>query len=166
MDEKRKVFINCMVDDFYEVAVLYTRLNNSNAVVPVYGNLTTRDCHVVIAIGGHPNINITELAQRFAMTKGGMSKTISRLTSLNFLEKTVADESGREVKVVLTPKGKEVYERHEATKMSNRRRLHEKLKDLSLSQLAAASLFIEEMNNLLLDYAALLEPDEPDNSDG
>ncbi|MDR2349676.1 MAG: MarR family transcriptional regulator [Deltaproteobacteria bacterium] len=162
MDEKRKTFINCLVDEFYDAAVLYTRLNNSPAPIPIYANLNTRDSHVVVFIGRFPNINITELAARFAVTKGAMSKTITRLSAQNFLEKTVADESGREVKVILTPKGQEVYNTHEARTVANRQKMYEKFRHLSLSQLGAAALFLEEMHDLLRDYSTFLDPEEPE----
>ncbi|MDR2406244.1 MAG: MarR family transcriptional regulator [Deltaproteobacteria bacterium] len=160
MDDKIKQLLNCLVDEFYDVASLYTRLNNNSAPVPLYGNLPTKESHVLVFIGRTPDITITDLATRFAVTKGAMSKTISKLSSMKFLGKSVSDESGREIKLSLTKKGQEVYEAHEARVRSNRAQMHKRFEHLSLSNIASIAMFLEEVKKILEDYSMLVNSDE------
>jgi DNA-binding MarR family transcriptional regulator len=152
MDDKIKHLLNCLVDEFYDAASVYAKLNNNVNPVPIYGGLPTRDSHVLVFIGRCPNINITDLAARFAVTKGAMSKTISKLSSLKFLGKSVSDESGREIKLSLTKKGLQVFEAHEARVRANRARMHSRFEHMNLSNIAAIAMFLEEVKKILEDY--------------
>jgi DNA-binding MarR family transcriptional regulator len=163
MEENRQILINCVVDSFFDVASFYSRLINNPAPIELYGGLNSRETHVLVHIGKNPDVNITELAAIFTVTKGAMSKTISRLTSLNFIEKSVAEESGREIKLSLTEKGKNIFDRHEIKTMANNLALYDRIDNLNISQLAAIAQFLEEMHKRLNDYSAMQESQKSDN---
>jgi DNA-binding MarR family transcriptional regulator len=163
MDENRQTLVNCLVKSFFDVAAYYSRLINNPAPIDIYGGLNSREVHVLAHLGKNPNINVTELAGIFSVTKGAMSKTISHLTSMNFIEKSVAEESGRELKLSLTDKGKNIFDRHEAKTMSNNTTLYERIDNLNISQLAAVAQFLEEMNKRLNDYSTTQEPLKNEN---
>ncbi|MDR2461220.1 MAG: MarR family transcriptional regulator [Deltaproteobacteria bacterium] len=164
MDEKRKNFIYMLIDDFYNAAGQYTRLVNSQILIPVYNNLSIKDSHILVFIGRYPNINITELAAKFSVTKGAMSKTISRLVSRKYINKTTADESGREVKMSLTPKGFTVYELFENKAKLYRTKLYEALESVPLSHLMSTAIFLEELNKMFEDYSVFLDSSEKNSN--
>jgi DNA-binding MarR family transcriptional regulator len=152
MEEKKKNFINLLINDFYNAAGKYASLVNSQIPVPLFKGLSIKDSHILVFIGRNPTINITELSAKFAVTKGAMSKNISRLESRHFLTKTLADMSSREVKLSLTPKGSHVFDIFEAKAEVYRLRLYELLDEVTLSHLMSTALFMEEFNKLMDDY--------------
>ncbi len=71
------------------------------------------ELHIIAAIGDLKNPNVTAIAQKMGMTKGGISKNIKKLTKLGLIDSYQTDGNNRKVFYKLTDSGKDVYEKHD-----------------------------------------------------
>lgn len=75
--------------------------------------LSKAEIHTIAAVGSHPNINITSLAERLGITKGAASQMIYKLVDKGVVEKKVSPDSDTEVVLNLTENGMINYKAHE-----------------------------------------------------
>lgn len=75
--------------------------------------LSKAEIHTIAAVGSHPNINITSLAERLGITKGAASQMIYKLVDKGIVEKKVSPDSDTEVVLNLTENGMINYKAHE-----------------------------------------------------
>ena len=75
------------------------------------------EIHTVQAIGQHPEINVTRLADHMGVTKGAVSQTIARLETKGLVRRKHPRDNSREVLLELTETGRVGYENHEAMHM-------------------------------------------------
>lgn len=75
--------------------------------------LSKAEIHTIAAVGNHPNINITSLAERLGITKGAASQMIYKLVDKGVVEKRVSPDSDTEVVLNLTENGMINYKAHE-----------------------------------------------------
>lgn len=75
--------------------------------------LSKAEIHTIAAVGNHPNINITSLAERLGITKGAASQMIYKLVDKGVVEKKVSPDSDTEVVLNLTENGMINYKAHE-----------------------------------------------------
>lgn len=71
------------------------------------------EIHTIAAIGAHENINITSLAKMQGTSKSAVSQTVSKLVKKGFIDKRSSPETDNEVVLLLTEKGKQVFDMHE-----------------------------------------------------
>lgn len=76
--------------------------------------LTKAEIHTIAAVGDHPGLNITTLAQVLGVTKGAASQMIYRLVDKGAVEKRTSPDSDTEVVLSLTEDGQINYETHQA----------------------------------------------------
>lgn len=77
------------------------------------GNLSSSEISLIILIGQHENLKVTELAIKYGATKGAVSTMVKNLVNKNLVRKTRSLENEREVLLTLTELGKSVYEEKE-----------------------------------------------------
>lgn len=75
--------------------------------------LSKAEIHTIVAVGDHPNINITALAEILGITKGAASQMIYKLVDKGTVEKKVSPDSDTEVVLNLTAEGMTNYRAHE-----------------------------------------------------
>lgn len=75
--------------------------------------LSKAEIHTIAAVGSHPNINITSLAEHLGITKGAASQMIYKLVDKGVVEKKVSPDSDTEVVLNLTEDGMINYKAHE-----------------------------------------------------
>lgn len=75
--------------------------------------LSKAEIHTIAAVGNHPNINITSLAEHLGITKGAASQMIYKLVDKGVVEKKVSPDSDTEVVLNLTENGMINYKAHE-----------------------------------------------------
>lgn len=75
--------------------------------------LSKAEIHTIAAVGSHPNINITTLAEHLGITKGAASQMIYKLVDKGVVEKKVSPDSDTEVVLNLTEDGMINYKAHE-----------------------------------------------------
>ena len=74
--------------------------------------LQPSEIHMVEQVGSAPDINITTLAERNGVTKGAISRQISRLESKGLLERYQTPDNRKNVLVRLTDLGWQAYNAH------------------------------------------------------
>ncbi|MCQ5130875.1 MarR family winged helix-turn-helix transcriptional regulator [Butyricicoccus faecihominis] len=107
--------------DFSELTALmervvhkYTRWEDKKRTYGTEVPLSKAEIHTIAAVGDHPNINITALAEVMGVTKGAASQMIYKLVDKGAVEKRVSPDSDTEVVLNLTAAGKKNHEAHAA----------------------------------------------------
>ena len=77
--------------------------------IPIY----RKEIHTLQAIGRHPKINITALAEYMGVTKGAVSQTVAKLIKKGMVRKQYAKGSKKEVILELTDLGWVGFHNHE-----------------------------------------------------
>lgn len=70
------------------------------------------EIHTIEAIGNHPDINLTTLAQILGVTKGAVSQMIRKLESKSLIELKRQADNEKEIIPVLTELGQEALHSH------------------------------------------------------
>lgn len=99
--------------------------------------LTKAEIHTIAAVGDHPGLNITTLAEILGITKGAASQMIYKLVDKGTVAKKPSPDSDTEVVLSLTPDGVKNYEAHKA--------YHQETNDASLK-------LLKDMPEPLYDY--------------
>ena len=71
------------------------------------------EIHCIDYIGKHEGTNVTEMAEAFHMTTGGVTKLTKKLAIRNLIESYRSPKNRKEVYFKLTDDGKAVYDIHE-----------------------------------------------------
>lgn len=79
----------------------------------VLDDFTVSEMHCLDHIGRTELPNVTKLAQKMDITKGGISKMIKKLIKKGTIETYSAENNKKEIYYRLTPKGQEVFLAHE-----------------------------------------------------
>jgi DNA-binding MarR family transcriptional regulator len=100
----------CILDEVLtKMQSLHTPSNDFGTGVPIY----RREIHTLQAIGRHPKINNTALAEHMGVTKGAMSQTVAKLIRKGMVRKRYASGSKKEVVLELTDLGWTGFHNHE-----------------------------------------------------
>lgn len=75
--------------------------------------LYSSEIHTLVAVDEHPQANLTSLASAMQVSVPAVHKFVTRLVKAEYLEKTKHPESGRDVIISLTSKGKAAVEGHQ-----------------------------------------------------
>ena len=92
-----------------KVELLHTPSHDFGTGIPLY----RKEVHILQAIGRHPKINITALAEYMRVTKGAVSQTVTRLIKKGMIRKKYAESSKKEVVLELTDIGWVGFQNHE-----------------------------------------------------
>lgn len=74
--------------------------------------LSKAEIHTIAAVGAHPGINITTLANTLGITKGAASQMIYKLVDKGAIKKKGSPNSDAEVVLTLTEAGQKNYAIH------------------------------------------------------
>lgn len=97
------------IAEFLEKQDLLSKLTESE-MLHGYGY---SDVHCVVAIKEIDIPNVTNIASRLNMTRGGVSKIIKRLEKEALLERYTIEDNKKEIYFTLTESGEEIYFEHE-----------------------------------------------------
>ncbi|MCF4142276.1 MULTISPECIES: MarR family winged helix-turn-helix transcriptional regulator [Dethiosulfovibrio] len=75
--------------------------------------LYSTEIHTIVAVGGNPNSNLTELAELLGVSKSSVSKFVKKLLEKGYIVKTRARDNRKEVFFELTERGWTAYRGHE-----------------------------------------------------
>lgn len=77
------------------------------------GSLLYRsELHIIDAVGSHPEINLTAIAEVIGVTKGAVSQKVKLLEKKDFIKRYKNPDNRKEVFFELTTKGRLIYEGH------------------------------------------------------
>lgn len=107
------------MEDYKELTKLMERVvhkyNQWEGKKRTYGTdqlLSRAEIHTIAAVGDHPNINITALAEVLGISKGAASQMIYKLVDKGCIVKKVSPESDTEVVLNITEEGRKNYDAH------------------------------------------------------
>lgn len=92
-----------------KVESLHTPFHDFGTGIPIY----RKEIHTLQAIGQHPKINVTSLAEYMRVTKGAVSQTVAKLAKKGLIQKRYAKGSKKEVTLELTDLGWTGFHNHE-----------------------------------------------------
>jgi DNA-binding MarR family transcriptional regulator len=148
MNRERKDFETIM--DLLDQVV--SRLNSQHTAphdfdtgIPLYRT----EIHTVRAIGDHPGINVTTLAERMGVTKGAASQTVSRLVKKGLVRKVDAADNERETLLALTDRGLRGHRAHERFHMAMFDQVREHFGDRFQEKLGLFITVLTDLSDLL-----------------
>ena len=112
----------------------------------------TKEIHTVQAIGRHPGINVTRLAEHTGVTKGAVSQTINKLVRKGLVQKKHAPGNEKEVVLELTDLGWTGFHNHEKFHMDTLNIAREYYGDQLQNKLERISLATDDICSLLNEY--------------
>ena len=71
--------------------------------------VTVAQCHIIMEVGKTENISIAELAQALNLDTSTVSRTIEGMVGAGLVKRTANPDDRRSVYLVLTEKGKSIY---------------------------------------------------------
>ncbi len=142
-------------EKFYELMnIIYESSDKISAYRKVARQYGTEDSlymvevHTIDLIGKKDNITITDIARDMYKTKGAVCQIIDKLTSKNLVKKEVHPEDSRKNILLLTEKGKIVYDHHLAKDKIAFNRYLTRLEDFTQEDFEKASLIIKNIFKL------------------
>jgi DNA-binding MarR family transcriptional regulator len=112
----------------------------------------TKEIHTIQAIGRHPGINVTNLAEHTGVTKGAVSQTINRLVRKGLVRKTHPPGNDKEVVLELTNLGQIGFQNHEKFHMDTLNIAREYYGDELRSKLERINLAVDDIYEMLNEY--------------
>jgi len=101
-----------VLDLIYEAHQYLSILESSPRDYGTGEELFASEIHTIMAVAEHPEMNLTQLAEKLLVSKAAASKFSSRLAMRGYLEKRGSESSLKEVLFSLTGKGKTAAEGH------------------------------------------------------
>jgi len=147
--ETKEDLIKASIRELLRVAKKYSRIEELPIRIDDNTEVTTREAHIIQAIGEHELVSVTGLAVYFGITKSAASQMIAKLTKKGFLQKEQAPNSNKELQVSLTQPGWEAFHAHELFHGKDMTVLVDRLSSFSLSQIATISVLFEAIGNVM-----------------
>lgn len=106
--------IDKLCELFLQTINQYNALEKKTHTYDIDPPIYLSEIHTIAAVGAHEAINVTGLAQLQGTSKSAVSQAISKLVKKGFIEKRSSPDTDNEVILLLTEKGKQVYNMHES----------------------------------------------------
>ena len=103
------------------------------------------EIHLLLFLRDHPSANATQIAQRFSVTKGAVSQTLSRLEKKGVLIKGRNPESQTELGLSFTPRGRKTMGRLVRMRNAAQRGHDEYFQSASETERRAIRRFLESV---------------------
>ncbi len=141
--ETKDELIKSTIHQLLKVAKKYARIEELPIALPDGTEVTTREAHVIQAIGEEKDLNITSLASHFGISKSAASQMVAKLVKKGYIEKKRAPLSDKEYLLSLTQLGWEIFDAHELFHGGDMAELVGRLEAFSLNQVATISVILE-----------------------
>ncbi|CCK81461.1 MarR family winged helix-turn-helix transcriptional regulator [Desulfobacula toluolica] len=147
--ENKADIIKKVIQAFRSAAVKYCRGEELPIRVNTDVTASTREVHMIQAIGDNEQLGVTELARLFGTSKSAASQLVSRLSKKGFLKKKSSRKNNKEVRLVLTDLGWEAYKTHEQYHSKDMDYLVGKMETFSMSQIAMFLVMLESLDDIM-----------------
>lgn len=148
MDTKEDL-IKQTIYKLLRIAHMYSRIEAMPIPVSEEEAISTREAHTIQAIGVGDNVNVTQIAEHFGITKSAASQSIAKLEKRGFLTKTPAIHSNKELSLSLTELGWLAFRAHEQFHGKEFTQLVESLSSFPISQIATLSVLMETLGEVM-----------------
>jgi len=137
--KKKETPMKNLIQKISQILHKYERMEKLPLAIDMdeHGPLTvsTKEVHTIEVIGDHQEINITDVAGHFGISKSGASQMISKLEKRGFVERRQSAHSNKEYWLYLTQTGWAAYHTHERMHGEEREALFEHLSEFPISEL-------------------------------
>lgn len=117
------------------------------------GNLLyASEINTLEIIGKYPGINMTELARKRGVTKGAVSQIVTKLVKKQLVLKNQVPDNDKVLSLRLTGSGEIAFENHEKFHAKYDAPMIEKLKSMSVEQLAVIADTFEMLEDTIDSY--------------
>jgi DNA-binding MarR family transcriptional regulator len=147
--ETKEELIRSSVQQLVRIARKYARIEELPISIDGGGEVTTREAHIIQAIGEDKDLNVTNLANRVGITKSAASQMATKLAAKGFVEKRQAPHSNKEYLLFLTQSGWQVFHAHERFHGKDMTELVNRLNAFSLSQVATISVLLDAIGAVI-----------------
>lgn len=106
------------------------------------------EIHIIGVIGDNKDIHISEIARKFGVTKGAISKTIKKFTQKGLVEKIIDKTNNTRTLIRLTEKGMKAYHAHKRYHNENDKEMFSYLDSLTEHELDTLYTFLEKANSM------------------
>lgn len=110
------------------------------------------DIHMIEAIGNHPNYNLTQLAEFCGLTKGTVSKRLSKIEKAGFISRFQDKNNSKEYYFYLTDLGKQAYQGHYKFHEERSVKTHDKYQQYNVEEKKLLLDFVKLYSDYLKDY--------------
>lgn len=149
--ETKEELIKATIRDLLRIAKTYSRIEQLPIVVDEQLQVSTKEAHTIQAIGEYKQINITQVASHFGITKSAASQMVAKLTQKGFLLKKQSSHSNKEFELSLTSLGKKVLMTHERLHGNDMTNLIERLSSFSISEITTLSVLLDELDTAMAE---------------
>lgn len=111
--------------------------------------LNIHECHTIDNIGQTPGINGVQLAERLNMTRGGMSKILSKLQQRSLILSSRSEDNQKEIYYHLTQKGEEIFLAHAKIQQRVGKKLIQTLTQYTEKDLTKVNKCLESLVDIL-----------------
>ncbi|PHR28828.1 MAG: MarR family transcriptional regulator [Desulfotalea sp.] len=96
----------------HQLVEFYDKFSSWEHSIVKDSGLSPAQMHTVEVIGHHQKLRMKELAERLGITTGTLTVGIDKLEKLGIVERRPHESDRRSWLIVLTDKGKQMYEQH------------------------------------------------------
>jgi DNA-binding MarR family transcriptional regulator len=147
--ETKEEFIKATIQQLLRIANKYALVEELPLRFNGGEEVTTREAHVIQAIGESSEMNITGLANRFGITKSAASQMVAKLVKKGFVVKKQAPHSNKEFFLSLSKTGVQVFNAHEQAHGKDMAYLIDRLGAFSFSQIATLAVLLEAIGGVM-----------------
>ncbi len=148
MEDKRELIKNT-VRELLRIAAMYQRIEQMPIPVGNGDQVSTREAHMIQAVGEGRDLSVTQLADHFGITKSGASQMVKKLENKGYLLKRQSPHSNKEFELSLTDLGQKVFQVHEQLHGKDFNTLIDGLESFSISQIATLSVLMESIGTTM-----------------
>jgi len=112
MIKTREKLLAEIMGQFLRVVNKFNRFEKIPMDFGIDEKLFPSEIHTIEAIGRHPQVNVTQLAQKLGITKGALSQTLKKLVEKQLAKKVKSIANDKELFLELTQKGRKAYSGH------------------------------------------------------
>ncbi len=145
MDTKKDL-IKSTIRQLLKISTKYSRIESMPIQVNDGMAITTREAHVIQAIGEKKQMSVTDLAGHFGVTKSASSQIVTKLADKGYLQKSQAPHSNKELVLSLTELGWQAFRAHERFHGKDMEALIKHLDAYPMQQIATLSVLLEAIH--------------------
>lgn len=147
--DKKPPHIKATVFQLTQVARKFAQIESLPIMVEEGLVISTREAHTIQSIGDKSCINVTDVANSFAITKSAASQLVSKLTGKGFLVKQQSAHSNKELQLSLTPLGWQAFEAHEHFHGKDMNRVVSSMEKFSTEDIATLNTLLITLNTIM-----------------
>lgn len=146
---EKNALIQTAILRFVRVANQYARSESLPIRLDEKTEITTREAHMIQAIGEASEPTVTDMAARFGVSKSAASQLIERLREKGYIEKSQVPDNNKELRLSLTETGWVGYRAHERFHGEDKERLIRRLDAYPAAQIQTLIVLLEAIGEIL-----------------